>query len=168
MLAHFGDRGIVGDYEAVEVPHAAEYVGDEPSVGRGRNSVHEIEGCHETSRSCIGSCLVGCEIVVEHALAAHVDRIVVAPCLSRSVEREVLHASHYLIVLFQSVALIALDHDACYGCSEKGIFARAFGHAAPARVAAYVDHRAKCPADATCRCLGGSYAGRTADGSCVP
>ncbi len=165
---HLGYGRVVGDDKAVPSPHAAEHVSEQPAVGCGGDAVDGVERGHETARTCLGACLVGGEIFVEHALAAHVDGVVVASAFRRAVEGEMLDAGHDLVIVAEIVALVALDHGTGDGRTEEWIFARAFGGASPAWVTADVDHRAEGPADACRRSLARGDTGRFLDRLHVP
>ena len=112
MRAHLVDRGVVSDHHAVEAPLIAEQVGDEPFVGCGGNAVDKVERCHYRKCAFIHGGLVGGEVFIVHALAAHIHSVVVAAGLRRTVERKMFHAGSQLVVAGQ-VALIAADHCTC-------------------------------------------------------
>ena len=115
MVYHFGDGCIVCHHEAVEAPLVAQYVGQQPVVGSGGYSVNFIEGGHGTTYAGLYGSLVGREVFVEHTVAAHIHRVVVAAGLSGAIQCEVLYASHYLVVGTHILTLIAANHGLCNG-----------------------------------------------------
>ena len=169
---HLVDARVVGHDKAVELPLVAQQVGHQPTVGRGGHPVDLVERGHDAACSRLNGCLVGQEIFVVHAVAAHVDRVIVASGLRGAVECEVLDASHDLVVgleLCRTVgALVATHHGPCNGGTQEGVFTAALADASPARVAADVDHRAERPADAVGAGFGGRDAGRLFHGVHVP
>ena len=149
MFYHFGYAGEVGHYKAVEAPLLTEHVGHQPFVGCGGHAVYLVEGGHNASHTCLYGGFIGIHVFVEHAVTAHVYRIVVTTCLTCPIEGEMLDAGKDLVVTFQLVievgSLITVDH--CFGnCSAKErVLATALADTSPARVAADVHHRTECP-----------------------
>ena len=164
---HLGDAGVVGHHEALEAPLAAEHLVEEPGIGRGMLSVHDVEAGHHASHACPHGSLVGRHVLVEHAPAAHVHRIVVATGLGSAVEGVVLQAGHDVVLLLE-VALIAAHKSCCDEAAQVGVLAAALHDAAPARVERNVHHRAVGPRDAVRRALLGSDACTALNGGNVP
>ena len=115
VVYHFGDGCIVCHHEAVEAPLVAQYVGQQPVVGSGGYSVNFIEGGHCATHTGFYGSLVGREVFVEHTVAAHIHRVVVAAGFSGAIQCEVLYASHYLVVGTHILALITANHGLCNG-----------------------------------------------------
>ena len=153
VVGHLVYRGIVGNYKIVEAPLVAEQILKQPLVGGGRHAVDDIERGHERCGSGVDCGLVGRQILVVHALAAHVYCVVVAAGLGAAVEGEVFDAGKDVLV--GEVALIAFYHCLCYLRAEVRIFACTFGHTAPTGITGDVDHRAEGPVDTAGRGLVG-------------
>ena len=161
-----GDAGIVRHHETVPAPLVAEHVGKQPLVDRSGHVVDHVERSHKASGAGVGRGLVAGHVFVEHPLAGHVDRVVVAAGLSAAVEGEVLDAGHDLVFgdeLLARAALVAVDHSLGHTRIEVGVFPAAFAHTAPPGVTAKVDHRAEGPRDTVGRSLYCSYMGGLLD-----
>ena len=123
--------------KTVEAPLLAEHVGHQPFVGCGGHAVYLVEGGHYASHTCLYGGFIGIHVFVEHAVTAHVYRIVVTTCLTCPIEGEMLDAGKDLVVTFQLVievgSLITVDH--CFGnCSAKErVLATALADTSPAR-----------------------------------
>ena len=167
---HLVDARVVRDDEALEAPLLAQHGGHQPAVGRGGNPVDLVERRHDAAHACLDGRLVGREIFVVHALAAHVGRIVVASRFGSTVESIVLHASHDLVggKMHRITPLIAVDERPRHSAAEEGIFADALRRTSPAGIARNVDHRGESPADTGGTRLDGRNTGRTLDGLHVP
>ena len=139
MTEHLADAAVVGHHKAVVFPLVAEHIIQEPAVGRGRNTINDVERRHKRTGTGLGCGLIGREILVEHTHATHVDRVVVATGLGSTIEGEMLHAGHD-VVNPGIVALIAAHHGLGDATAQIGIFAIALGRAAPAGIHADIDH----------------------------
>ena len=84
-------------------------------VGSGGYAVNFIEGGHCATHTGFYGSLVGREVFVEHTVAAHIHRVVVAAGFSGAIQCEVLYASHYLVVGTHILALITANHGLCNG-----------------------------------------------------
>ena len=169
---HFGNAGVVSHHETVKPPLRAQHVGHQPFVGRGRYAVHFVERCHEAAGSGLCGCLIGIKVFIEHAVTAHVHRVVVTAGIGCAVKGKVLHASHYLVIALQLgtlvSSLVATHHGLGNGASQEWVFTVAFAGTSPTRVAANVHHRAEGPANAVGTGLGGRNARRLLHGFHVP
>ena len=96
MGHHLHDPGIVGNHKSVKAPSVSQDILHEPFVGSGWNALHFVEGHHHAAGSCIHSCLVRFEILVEHTLTAHVDGVVVPSGLRSPVQGKMLDTGHHL------------------------------------------------------------------------
>ena len=152
MFCHLGYAGKVGHYKAVEAPLLAKHIGHQPFVGCGRYAVYLVERRHYTAHTCLYGGLIGVHIFVEHAVAAHVYRVVVAARFACPVEGEVLDAGKDFIVALELVgevgSLITVYHRFGNCSAKERVFATAFADTSPTRVAADVHHRTECPGDA--------------------
>ena len=90
---HLHDPRIVRYHEASETPLVTQYVCHQPFIGRCGDSVHLVERGHDAAYTRVDSGLVGREIFVVHALAAHVRRVVVAAGFRGTVKSVVLYAA---------------------------------------------------------------------------
>ena len=168
MVDHLADGGVVGHDKAVKSPAVTQHLGQEPMVARSRDVVDDVERCHVAASTGIHTGFVGREIFVEHAHAAHIHRVVVTSCLGSAIQGKVLDTCHHGRFVGQVSALVALNHGTADGGTQEGVLAVAFTHAAPAWLAANINHGTESPADAVgCR-LDGGNAGRVADGVHVP
>lgn len=122
------------------------------------SAVDEVERCHQAAHALPDNSAERGQIVVEHLLAAHIHRVVVAPGLDSSVEREVLDTGHQRGVVPHIIPLIATHVCAGHDTAEVRILSGALGYAAPARVTAYVNHRAIVPVHPVGSSLYGRYA----------
>ena len=95
-------------------PHCLRSIGHQPFVGCGRYAVYLVERRHYTAHTCLYGGLIGVHIFVEHAVAAHVYRVVVAARFACPVEGEVLDAGSDFIVALELVgevgSLITVYH----------------------------------------------------------
>ena len=142
------DGTIVGDHKTIIIPFIAQQVGEQPLVASGGNAINDIERRHKRTGASLGSCLVRSEILVVHPHAAHVHRVVVATSFGSSIEGEMLHACHH--VLLAVVALESPHHSLADATSKEGVFASSLRHTSPAGVDGDVNHRAIHPVDALC------------------
>ena len=101
-------------------------------------------------------------------MRAVVRRVVVLAGHRESVARKVLQAGSQGRRVVQVVALKSAHAGFCNSRPEVGIFAGAFHHAAPAWIAADVDHGRKGPVNAVGGGLKGCGAGGILNGSKVP
>ena len=80
-----------------------------------------------------------------------------------------LYAGHKLVgTIFLIPALISVHHSLRYLSAEIRIFAAAFDNSAPARIAAYIHHRAEHPVDAARSCFNRSNARAALDQIHIP
>ena len=112
VVHHLGDGSIVGHDHSLEAPHATQHIGKQPAVGGGRYALEGVEGGHYTHGACIDGGLVGRHVIVEHAPAAHVDRVIIAPRLRATVKSKMFDARHHCVWCRQIGALIAFNHGA--------------------------------------------------------
>ncbi|MNO86705.1 hypothetical protein D3C76_781140 [compost metagenome] len=139
MLDQFLDRAVVAEGQALVAPLLAQQVLQQPGVGAGRHAVDAVQRDHHRAGAGVHGGAVRRQVVLVHALRAHVDGVVVAAALARAVQGEVLDPGHDGARLAQVVALVGLDDHAGDLAGQPGVLAEAFGYAAPARVAGDVD-----------------------------
>ena len=77
MIHHFRYPGVIGNNKALELPLAAQQVGQQPIVGGSRNAVNFIERCHDGTCASIKGCFVRWEVFVVHAHLTHVGGVVI-------------------------------------------------------------------------------------------
>lgn len=123
VVGHFHDAGVVGDGEAGEAPVAPEEGGEEPGVAGGGDAVDLIEGGHDAADAGLDGGVVGGEVFVVHAGAAHVDGVVVAAGFAGAVEGEVFEAGEGGVGAGEVVLLDAADHGFGDAGAEPGVFA---------------------------------------------
>ena len=135
VVDHFRDSGVVGYYKSVEAPLTTQYVCHQPLVGGSRHTVYFVERCHHTSYTGFNSSFVGQHVFIEHPLAAHVYRVVVASAFPCAIQCKVFYAGHDFVIPLHILSLITEYH--CFGnhCSEKRVFTAAFGNTSPTWVA---------------------------------
>ena len=112
VVHHLGDGSIVGHDHSLEAPHATQHIGKQPAVGGGRYALEGVEGGHYAHGACIDGGLVGRHVIVEHAPAAHVDRVIIAPRLRATVKSKMFDARHHRVGCRQVGALRAFNHGA--------------------------------------------------------
>ena len=111
---------VVCDNETIIFPLITQQMCEEPVVACGRYAVDNIERRHERACSRCSCSLIRFEILVEHAQAAHIDSVIVTPCLCSPIEGEMLHTGHH--ILLGVVALISFYHSLGYPASEPWVF----------------------------------------------
>jgi hypothetical protein len=161
---HLADRGPVGHHHAAKAPLAFEDVAQQVAVAGGGHAVQVVEGVHERSRARIARRLEGRQMRFPQLPQAHVHRVVFAPAHRGAITGKVLGGGQYRIGITALAALQALDARGGDLRGQVGVFARAFGDTAPARVARHIHHRRKGPVDAGGGGFGGRDAGRLFDG----
>ena len=81
VVYHLVDTGIVRYHKPVEIPLLAQHIGHQPLASGGRHTVHFVERSHYAADTCLDCGLVGQHVFIEHTLAAHIHRIIIAPRL---------------------------------------------------------------------------------------
>ena len=141
VLNQLFDGAVVGDRDAFKAPLVAQDVFQQPGISSRRGAVQRVQGHHHRAAAGIKPGFVRRHIVVEQALRAHVDRVVLFPALHRAVGGEVLDAGHHRIAVRRALALHRLHHRLAHHRGQIRVFPEPFGSASPARVAGDVDHR---------------------------
>ncbi|MNM77398.1 hypothetical protein D3C81_892500 [compost metagenome] len=149
-------RAVVAQGQALVAPLLAQQVLQQPLVGAGRHAVDAVQRHHHRAGAGFDGRAVRRQVVLEHALRAHVDGVVVAAALARAIQGEVLDPGHDGARLVQAFALVGLDHYPGDPAGQPGVFAEAFGNPAPARVAGDVDGRREGQVEA----VGAGFDGR--------
>ncbi len=168
MRHHLLDRRPVADDKALVLPLPFQDVALQVVAAGCGYAVQAVERIHEGGNAGIGRGLERRQVDLVQLLQAHVDRVVVAPRHRRAIGREVLGARHDGIESAQLAGLEAEHTRRGDARSQVGVFARAFHHPAPARIARHVDHGREGPVDAKRRGLSGGDARRQFDGRHVP
>ena len=141
VLNQLFDGAVVGNGDAFKAPLVAQDVFQQPGIRGRRGAVQRVQGHHHRAAAGIKPGFIRRHIVVEQALRAHVDRIVLFPALHRAVGGEMLDAGHHRIAVRRALALHRLHHRLAHHRGQIGVFPEPFGSASPARVAGDVDHR---------------------------
>ena len=141
VLDQLFNGAVVGDRDAFKAPLVAQDIFQQPGIGGRRGAVQRVQGHHHRAAAGIQPGFIRRHIVVEQALRAHVDRVVLFPALHRAVGGEVLDAGHHRIAVRRALALHRLHHRLAHHRGQIGVFPEPFGSASPARVAGDVDHR---------------------------
>ena len=132
---------MVGDGDAFKAPLVAQHVLKQPGVGGRRGTVERVERHHNRAAARIQPRFVGRHIVVEQALRAHINGVVLFAAFDRAVGGKVLDAGHHRVAICRAFPLHRLHHRPAHLGGQVGIFPEPFRSAAPARVAGDVDHR---------------------------
>ena len=160
MLDQFLDGGVVADDDAVELPLVAEDFAQQEGVASGGDAVQGVEGGHEAGDSGFLRGEERREIDLAEQGFGDPGAVVIAAGFGGSIAGEVFGAGGHGIGGGERVALKAVN-DGCANCGgQPGVFARAFGDAAPARVPGDIEHGREGPVDA----FGGGLARRGAGG----
>jgi hypothetical protein len=141
VMGQFHHRRVVADHEAVEAPFLAQDLVHQVRIGRGGHAVERVERAHHRRRARLHRGLVRRQVDLAQADVGHVGGVVLAPGLGRAVGGEVLDRGSDAVRPRQVGALVAAHVGARHRRAEVRVFARAFGGAAPARVARDVHHR---------------------------
>ncbi len=139
----FLDGEVVAGGRALEAELAAQHVGQQPPVGRGRHPVNLVVGRHHRlDRQRGDGALERREEVFAQRPFRNLGRADIGAVLRLAMAGEVLERSEHLVVRQrQGVALEAADGGDAQGPDQVGIFAVGLLDAAPARVAGDVHHR---------------------------
>ena len=167
MVEHFANAAIISHHETVVFPLVTKDIVHQPSVGRSRNTIDNVERRHERTGTGLGSRLIGRKILVVHAHAAHIHRIIVATRLHRTIEGKMLHTGHDVVNL-GIVALIAAHHGFRNAATQEGILAIALRRTSPTGIHTDVHHGRISPVDAIGTGLLGSNASAPFHGFQIP
>ena len=168
MVYHFIDSGIVRHHKALKAPLVTQHISHQPFTGCSRNAIHFIKGSHHTTHSGINSCLIGEHVLIEHALTAHIHRVIIASGLGSSIQGEMLDTSHYLIIAFHLAALIATHHGFSYLSTQERVFPTPFRNTSPTGIPADIYHRTESPGNTIRTGLNGRNTGRFLNGFHIP
>ena len=159
MGNHFANRTPVRNEYAVKAHTAAQLAPDEGRISGGGNSVGGTERVHDGGGSRFYARLKRRQNPVVQRVGAVVGRVVVASGDPKSISSEVLQTGRKGRGVAQVGTLKTVHTRFGDARTEVGIFARTLHNAAPARVAADVDHGRKGPVDAVGRSLAGGSSG---------
>ena len=110
MLNQLFNRAVVGNGDALKAPLIAQDVFQQPGIGRRRRAVQRVQRYHHRAAARIQPCLVRRHVVVEQALRAHVDGVVLFPAFNRAIGREVFDAGHHRVAIRRAFALHRFHH----------------------------------------------------------
>src|SRR5215472_17342298 len=123
---------------------------EEPAIGAGGDIV-EVHVCaHEGSDAGVGCRFERRQVDVPHLFFGNVGGVVVAATVGGAVSGKVFGAGHDVVGQVRLCSLETENLRAGHRRAKVWIFAGAFDHASPARVAGDVDHGAKGPGNADC------------------
>ena len=168
MGNHFANRTPVRNQYAIKAHAAAQFTPNEGRIARCRNPVGGAERVHDGGGSGLHAGLKRRQNPVVQRVRAVVGGVVVLAGHRESVARKVLQAGSQGRGVVQVVALKSAYAGFGDPGAEVGIFAGAFHHAAPAWIAADVDHGRKGPVNAVGGGLKGCGARGILNGSKVP
>ena len=136
-----GDRPVVADHDAVEPPAAAHQIVQHRGIRRHRHAGEVVERRHDGGDPGVHGRAERRQIDLLERALREVDRGVVPAGGGRPVAGEVLGGRRQIVRLADVVALETAHLGFGIAGGEPGIFARALGDPAPARVARHVQHR---------------------------
>ena len=139
---------VVGDDEALELPLAAQDVGQQFAVGGRGHAVDVVERTHQRQCAGIQGGLERRQVHVAQGLRRHVHEVVVQAGGNRAIGGEVLGRGQQRIGRGQVLALEAAHAGGGELAGQVHVLAGGFGHAAPALVARDIHHRRERPVDA--------------------
>ncbi len=168
MAQQFIDGAVIADVKPAEAPVVAQQVTQQPAVGTGRHAVDGVQRHHHATGAGVHRRTVGRQVILVHALRAHVDHVVITPALHRTVQGEVLDAGHHAVRGAQALALIGAHQRAGDLRDQVRIFAEALGRPPPARVAGDVHHGREGQIEAVGTGLDGRNPTAQGDGVEVP
>ena len=143
-VAEFPDRVVIRDHESLEAPFLPQHVAQQPFAGVRRDAVNLVVAGHHADGAGLAEHVAEGmqERLAQHALG-DVRRRAVLAGLRLAVGGEVLERGHHApLVLERGVALEAAHGGDAELRVQIGILAVGFLHAAPARIARHVHHRA--------------------------
>jgi hypothetical protein len=158
----------VGDDHAIKAPAFAQQAGQQRAVGRAGDVVECCQRRHHGTDAAVDQCTERRQVDDVQQALRQVGRVVVAPAFHRAVADEVLGRGQHGVSGGEVVALEAAQLRARHRGAEIGVFARTFHHAAPAWIAADVDHRAEGPVHAGGGGFNGSGAVHALDQCGIP
>ena len=110
MFDQLFNRAVVGNGNALKAPLVAQHVFQQPGIRGCRRAVQRVQRHHHRAAARIQPCLVRRHVVVEQALRAHVDGVVLFTALHRAVGRKVFDAGHHRVAVRRAFALHRFHH----------------------------------------------------------
>ena len=104
------NSAVVRNGDALKAPLVAQHVFQQPGVRGRRRAVQRVQRYHHRAAARIQPCLVRRHVVVEQALRAHVDGVVLFTALHRAVGRKVFDAGHHRVAVRRAFALHRFHH----------------------------------------------------------
>ena len=141
MIHQLGDGGVVRHDQPVEAPLSAQQIAQQFAVCGAGDAGEIVEADHDGADARLDRRLERRQHHIVHAVGAQIDGVIVAPAFGEAVAGEMLGAGHHAVGQRQIGLLVTLDHGLGESRAQQRVFARAFGAAAPARVARDVEHR---------------------------
>ena len=123
------------------------------TVTRGRYTVQPHIGPHDVASTCINRRFEGRQIDVPQIAFRQIYLVVIPSTICSAVAHKMLWSSDNATRCANVITLKPSDLSGSHSSTQIRVFARAFDHAAPARVTCNINHRSKCPMQTNRPCL---------------